>query len=124
MERRMTMLNNGKRAKREKVVNLLDHIATIRQSIAKAKEALPEAIVREIERMEAEEEGLAKEARALAVELGEVVEGESLKVTLTAPRETVNIEKLKGFILVHPEAAELIEVGSQTARIVTKKGKA
>lgn len=117
------MLNNGKKAKREKIVNLLDHIATTRGLIAKAKEALPEAIVKEIERMEKEEDALAKEARNLAVELGEVIEGESLKVTLTAPRETVNIEKLKGFILVHPEAAELIEVGSQTARIVAKKEK-
>lgn len=117
------MLNNGKKAKRERIVELLNLIATTRGLIAKAKEALPEAIVREIERMEAEEERLAKEARSLAVELGEVIEGESLKVALTAPRETVNIEKFKGYVVSHPEAAELIEVGSQTARIVAKKEK-
>ena len=109
---------NGESRKIEEIKGLLEELGHRRREIKKAQAALPQQIVKKIEGMEKEEAELAKEIRGKAVELDQEVAGEEWKVALTKPREKANMSMLKGFILTHPEAEGLIELGPRTARIV------
>jgi len=60
------------------------------------------------------------EARALALNENKTIEGDHLKITLIAGRETVDAKKLRGYGAAHPEVLYFITTGNPTTRLVEK----
>ncbi len=109
---------NGESKKTEEIRGLLLALGIRRQQIAETKATLSQVIVKRIEELEAIEARLGKQIRSKAVAFDLEAAGEEWRVTLTKPRKKANIDMLEGYILVHPEAEGLIEVGPRSARIV------